>query len=145
MNQRYFEDVRVGAELPTLVNVPTAVMLFRFSAITWNAHRIHYDREYARSEGHPDVLVQAHLHGAWLTRVVTDWMGPMGRLAAIDWQNRGRAVPGDVLTCSGTVKQVAAEGLVGRVQLELSERNQRGELCVSGAAEVLLPSRGAGT
>ncbi|HEU5270601.1 MAG TPA: MaoC family dehydratase N-terminal domain-containing protein, partial [Jatrophihabitans sp.] len=27
------------------------VLLFRYSALTYNAHRIHYDRDYARSEG----------------------------------------------------------------------------------------------
>src|SRR4029077_11295542 len=29
------------------------VLLFRFSALTYNAHRIHYDREFARAEGYP--------------------------------------------------------------------------------------------
>ena len=29
------------------------VLLFRFSALTYNAHRIHYDRDYARAEGYP--------------------------------------------------------------------------------------------
>ena len=29
-----------------------ATLLFRFSALTCNAHRIHYDRAYARIEGH---------------------------------------------------------------------------------------------
>jgi 3-methylfumaryl-CoA hydratase len=33
--------------------------LFRFSALTFNAHRIHYDREYARNvEGYPGLVVQ---------------------------------------------------------------------------------------
>ena len=36
------------------------VLLFRFSALTYNAHRIHYDRDYARAEGYPDLVVQAH-------------------------------------------------------------------------------------
>lgn len=40
---------------------PDAVVLFRFSALTYNAHRIHYDRAYARSEGYPDLLVHAPL------------------------------------------------------------------------------------
>lgn len=40
---------------------PNAVALFRFSALTYNAHRIHYDRAYARSEGYPDLLVHAPL------------------------------------------------------------------------------------
>jgi 3-methylfumaryl-CoA hydratase len=47
------------------------VLLFRFSALTYNAHRIHYDREYARSEGYPGLVVHGPLQAllmAELTR-----------------------------------------------------------------------------
>ena len=37
------------------------VLLFRFSALTYNAHRIHYDREYARTEGYPGLVVHGPL------------------------------------------------------------------------------------
>ncbi|KAF9581439.1 hypothetical protein BGW38_001538 [Lunasporangiospora selenospora] len=34
--------------------LPTAVLLFRYSALTFNSHRIHYDHEFANNvEGHP--------------------------------------------------------------------------------------------
>jgi 3-methylfumaryl-CoA hydratase len=35
----------------------TAPLVFRYSAITWNAHRIHYDADYARAEeGYPNTV-----------------------------------------------------------------------------------------
>jgi 3-methylfumaryl-CoA hydratase len=38
------------------------VLLFRFSALTYNGHRIHYDREYARTvEGYPGLVVHGPL------------------------------------------------------------------------------------
>jgi 3-methylfumaryl-CoA hydratase len=38
---------------------PTTTDLFRFSAVTFNAHRIHYDLPYARDEeGYPGLVVQ---------------------------------------------------------------------------------------
>jgi len=41
---------------------PSPSFLFRFSALTYNAHRIHYDREYARDiEGYPGLLVHGPL------------------------------------------------------------------------------------
>ena len=41
---------------------PDAVMLFRFSALTDNGHRIHYDRDYVRNtEGYPGLVVQGPL------------------------------------------------------------------------------------
>jgi hydroxyacyl-ACP dehydratase HTD2-like protein with hotdog domain len=42
--------------------VPDPVLLFRFSALTYNAHRIHYDAEYATAvEGHPGLVVHGPL------------------------------------------------------------------------------------
>jgi 3-methylfumaryl-CoA hydratase len=38
------------------------VLLFRFSALTYNGHRIHYDRDYAtRAEGYPDLVIHGPL------------------------------------------------------------------------------------
>ena len=38
------------------------VLLFRYSAVTFNAHRIHYDEPYATQvEGYPDLVVQGPL------------------------------------------------------------------------------------
>ncbi len=40
----------------------TPTLLFRFSALTYNAHRIHYDRDYARHvEGYPGLLTHGPL------------------------------------------------------------------------------------
>ncbi|MDX1646496.1 MAG: MaoC family dehydratase N-terminal domain-containing protein [Longimicrobiales bacterium] len=41
---------------------PNEITLFRFSALTFNAHRIHYDRRYAvETEGYPDLVVHGPL------------------------------------------------------------------------------------
>jgi len=41
---------------------PDTVLLFRFSALTFNAHRIHYDRPYAcNEEGYPGLVVHGPL------------------------------------------------------------------------------------
>ena len=41
---------------------PSPPLLFRYSALTFNAHRIHYDRPYATGvEGYPDLVVQGPL------------------------------------------------------------------------------------
>ena len=42
--------------------VPDPVLLFRYSALTFNAHRIHYDRPYAmQEEGYPGLVVHGPL------------------------------------------------------------------------------------
>jgi 3-methylfumaryl-CoA hydratase len=43
-------------------------LLFRFSALTYNAHRIHYDRDYARDvEGYPGLLTHGPLQALAMT------------------------------------------------------------------------------
>lgn len=46
------------------------VMLFRYSALTFNSHRIHYDRPYVRTvEGYPGLLVQGPLTATLLAQL----------------------------------------------------------------------------
>lgn len=52
------------------VDTPVA-LLFRFSALTYNGHRIHYDREYARQiEGYPGLVVHGPLQALLMTEAV---------------------------------------------------------------------------
>ena len=44
--------------------VPDPVLLFRFSALTFNGHRIHYDQPYVTgTEGYPGLIVHGPLMG----------------------------------------------------------------------------------
>ncbi len=47
--------------------VPDPVLLFRYSALTGNGHRIHYDADYVRDvEGYPGLVVHGPLQATWL-------------------------------------------------------------------------------
>ncbi len=49
--------------------VPDPVLLFRYSALTFNGHRIHYDRSYVTGvEGYPGLIV----HGPLIATLLTD-------------------------------------------------------------------------
>lgn len=44
-----------------------SIHLFRYSALTWNGHRIHYDADYARNkEGYPNCVMNGALTVHWL-------------------------------------------------------------------------------
>jgi hydroxyacyl-ACP dehydratase HTD2-like protein with hotdog domain len=47
------------------------VDLFLFSAALWLPHRIHYDHEYAHTEGHANLLVHGPLQAAIATEMVS--------------------------------------------------------------------------
>ncbi len=49
--------------------VPDPVLLFRYSALTFNGHRIHYDRSYVtQEEGYPGLIV----HGPLIATLLVD-------------------------------------------------------------------------
>lgn len=48
--------------------VPDPVLLFRYSALTFNGHRIHYDRPFCESEGYDGLVV----HGPLLATLLLD-------------------------------------------------------------------------
>jgi hydroxyacyl-ACP dehydratase HTD2-like protein with hotdog domain len=59
-----------------LVNVDS-VLLFRYSALTGNSHRIHYDGSYARDvENHAALVVHAPLQATWLAGLASE-KGPI--------------------------------------------------------------------
>jgi 3-methylfumaryl-CoA hydratase len=61
------------------------VTLFRFSALTFNGHRIHYDRRFATEvEGYPGLVVHGPLLALLLTAAGERWLGAVDRPAAPD-------------------------------------------------------------
>ena len=60
-------------------------LLFRFSALTYNAHRIHYDRDYARDvEGYPGLLT----HGPLQALAMAEAARAAGRLGNLSFDYR---------------------------------------------------------
>ncbi len=68
--------------------LPTAITLFRFSALTHNAHRIHFDHPYATEvEGYPDLLV----HGPLTALLLLDAAGRHGPAPVTRFRYRAQA------------------------------------------------------
>lgn len=87
--------------------LPTPVTLFRFSALTNNAHRIHYDYPYATEvEGYPDLLV----HGPLTALLLLDAAGRRGPGPMTRFRYRALAplFVGQRITLVGTAKPVRA-------------------------------------
>jgi 3-methylfumaryl-CoA hydratase len=66
--------------------VPDDVLLFRYSALTFNGHRIHYDRRYVTEvEGYPGLIVHGPLQ-ATLLHDLLRWQLPEARVAAFEFR-----------------------------------------------------------
>ena len=130
--------IDAGNAIPLLTVTVDETQLFFFSAATYNGHRIHYDKEWARNrEGYDDVLVHGPLQAALLSRALTDWIGGDGRLVAFSVQNRAVAHPGQALSFGGVVTRKSGDGHV-----DLDIFCKRGDdVLMPGTATVVLPQR----
>lgn len=124
----------IGDRLPDVTMQPTALQLFRYSAVTWNGHRIHFDRDWAEHEGHRGLVVHSHLHAANALRALTEGLGPDWTIAQVDYRITRSAVAGDTLTASAAITAVADSGRT--LHLSMTETNQDGETCLEGTATV---------
>lgn len=133
--------VSTGDALPTITHRPDERQLMLFCAATWNAHRIHYDRDRAREEGHRDLVVQGTLQGAWLADLVTSWAASLGgTVRQFGFRNIGTAYVHEELTVSGTVTDSAAATGGGReIRCALQMTGPEG-VTAQGTATVVLPA-----
>jgi 3-methylfumaryl-CoA hydratase len=108
-----------GRDWPVTVD---PVLLFRFSALTYNAHRIHYDREYARAEGYPGLVVHGPLQALLMAELASS-RGPAGsefsyRLVAPLYEDEGlivsAAADGDAVrvSCRDATDRITATGVI---------------------------------
>ena len=68
--------------------VPDEVLLFRYSALTFNGHRIHYDRRYVSEvEGYPGLIVHGPLLATLLLELVRR-EAPSARVTAFEFRAR---------------------------------------------------------
>ena len=143
--QLYFEDVRLGDELPGHVLTVDPVQMFFFSAATFNGHRIHYDWRWATEvEGYADLVVHGPLQAALLGKTLTDWIGGRGRLLRFATENRGSALVSDSLRFGGRVVGIHEEADLQTVDVELAGQKVVGDDLVTlmpATATVSLPSR----
>jgi 3-methylfumaryl-CoA hydratase len=127
--------VAVGDPIGPVTHRPDHVMLFQYSAILWNPHRIHYDTEYARDvAGHPDLVVPGPMQGTFLEQLLTAWAGS-GRLVGLRYRNRASAYVGQELTAHGTVAEVRDDGTV---RCEVVVTNGEGVTTTAGEGIVAL-------
>jgi 3-methylfumaryl-CoA hydratase len=125
-------NFQVGDTLPPLKHTATAFQLFRYSAVTWNPHRIHFDECYAREEGHDGVALHSHLRAALALRCVTEGLGPDWRVTKVAYRLRKPVyAPADM---AYTASVTAAEG--DAMTLELIEEHSSGGVGFEGTAWV---------
>lgn len=120
----------IRRDVPAPVNIPPAdacrtlvpdeTMLFRYSAITDNPHRIHYDLAYAQSEGYPTLVVNGTIPTMLLLEMFRAHVG--GEPRNLRSRNVGQIFCGSPLTLTLSDNEgewtMRAHGPAGEVALE---------------------------
>ena len=77
---------------------PTPTLLFRYSALTYNAHRIHYDRDYTRDvEGYPGLVVHGPLQALLMAEAGRRVLGDLPGSRAFEYRLLAPLFDGDPL------------------------------------------------
>ena len=142
-NDPFFEDVYIGMRLPTVTKMPTTRQLVEYAAASLEFPEIHYDQDFARSVGLPDVIIQGSLKHAFLGHLVTGWIGESGTLKKLSAQYRRMDVPGSPIYCKGVVTKKYMHDNDGIVECNVWLENSQGEVTTPGTTTVMLPSNGA--
>jgi 3-methylfumaryl-CoA hydratase len=131
------QSVRAGDALPERRRRCDIVQSFFYNAALWNAHRIHYERDYAtRAEGYAGLVVPGPLLGDWLAQCAEEWLGEGGRIVRFSYSNRLACFVDDEVAVGGAV--TFADAAAREAELELWVKNAACEVITPGTARVRL-------
>jgi acyl dehydratase len=137
----YFDDVKVGDDLPPLAKGPIQqIQLTRYAGASGDFNPIHQDDEFARAAGMGGVFAHGMLSMGFVAQAVTDWAGA-GAVRKLGVRFVGLVRLKDTVTCRGRVLGKSSKDDGHLVELEVWAENQRGEKVVTGKATVSMPSR----
>jgi hydroxyacyl-ACP dehydratase HTD2-like protein with hotdog domain len=129
--------LKPGDALPERRRETDIVQSFLYNAALWNAHRIHYERDYAtQAEGYAGLVVPGPLLGDWLGQAAEEFAGEGGRVVRLGYSNRLACLVGESVTVGGALASV--DGAAREVELELWVKNERGDVITPGSARVRL-------
>jgi 3-methylfumaryl-CoA hydratase len=116
------ETTAEGWVVPT-----TPPLLFRFSALTYNGHRIHYDRRYAQGvEGYPGLVVHGPLQAMLMSEAARS-RRPQPRLVEFSFR-----FVAPVFDRDGVVVRARASGEGDPVDVETTVHSGGGRLTATG-------------
>ena len=141
MNALDWNDIRVGdAVTPMRIDV-TATVIVAGAIASRDYMPVHHDREYANTQGAPDIFMNILTDNGYCSRFLTDWAGPEAMVRKVAIRLGAPSHPGSTLDFSGTVIGKSRQGGEGIVEIEFRAINDRGDH-LSGTAVIGLPLNG---
>jgi acyl dehydratase len=139
---RAFESVAVGDELTPLVIDVTASVIASGAIAARDFMPVHHDRDYAATQGSPNIFMNIITDNGYCSRFLTDWAGPETMVRKVAIRLGVPAYAGSTLQFTGSVTGTSEQDGEGLVEVELRATNDQGDH-LSGTAVIGLPLRGA--
>ena len=143
--QRWFEDFRVGEVFCAPSRTMSDAHFLAFQAASGDNHPIHYDREFCRVRGMPDML--AHGFQVLIQTAAGAGMFPhQGDDALIGFIEQSSrflkgVYAGDTLYSALEITEVLPQRTTGVIVMRATVHNQNGVLVLDGAHKYLLRKR----
>ncbi len=148
--QRWFEDFVVGERFVLPSRTMTEAVFLAFQAASGDAHPIHYDVEFCRARGMPQLLAHGFQVAAQTCpgAGLFPYMIEESIIGFLDQSSRflKPVFAGDTIYPALAVVELTANRSTGVVGLASTVHNQRRELVLEGTQRYLLrkrPSKGA--
>lgn len=135
---RDWNEICVGDPImPMRIDV-TATVVVAGAIATRDFMPVHHDREYASSQGSPNIFLNIMTDNGHCSRFLTDWAGPEAMVRKIAIRLGAPAYAGSTLEYTGRVIGKARSDGEGIVEVELRATNDQGDH-LSGTAVIGLP------
>jgi acyl dehydratase len=107
----------------------------RYAGASGDFHPIHHDEAFAVDAGAPTVFGMGLLHGGMLGGYLARWVGP-ANIRTFTLRFLAQVWPGDELTLSGRVEELADEAGESSAVVVLEANSSRGEIVARAQATV---------
>ena len=130
-------SVAVGDAVTPLSRTVTQAQINAYAEASGDINPIHVSEEFARMVGLPGTIAHGMLDLGILVDALARWVGGSDRVASVGCRFSKPLLPGDTITCGGTVVDIDAA--TGLVILEVHADSSRGDRVLShGRATVRL-------
>jgi acyl dehydratase len=137
-----WRKLQAGDELPELEIAVTTSLIVAGAIASRDFMPVHHDRDFATSQGSPDIFMNILTDNGLCSRYLTDWAGPEAMLKNLSIRLGVPAFPGSTLTFTGSVTGTRDADGVGIVDVAFRGANDLGDH-VSGTAVLAFPDDGA--
>ncbi len=150
----YWEDVEVGLEIPPLPKVATTQKLVMWAGASGDFNPLHYDSEFAASQGIGRPVVHGALKCSWLGHLVSSWVGDKGKLKKLSCQYQDMDYPRTMASltaprereswwCKGKVSKKYIQNGEHVVECIMWVEDSNRRKTTQGRATIALPSKEA--